>query len=43
MWNDANSGSPKDVTTFKTEDPFVQGMEASPERTDIFGDSFCLI
>merc|ERR1712215_259847 len=40
VWNDANSGSPKQVTVFKTKDPFVQGMEATKKRLEKFGDSF---
>lgn len=43
VWNDENSGSPKQVTIFKNDDPYLQGMEAISTRSEMFGGSHCLV
>ena len=43
VWNDENSGSPKQVTVFKNDDPYLQGMEAISSRSEMFGGSHCLV
>jgi len=43
MWNDENSGSPKQVSVFKNDDLYLQGMEATAKRADNFGGAHCLV
>jgi len=43
VWDDENTGSPKNVTIFKTLDPYTQGMEAARLRIDTLPNSDCLV
>merc|ERR1719334_18092 len=42
-WNEENSGAPRQVSVFKTDDPFVMGMIAVGNRTETLENPLCLV